>query len=480
MKKFEILTILAILIVALAVRLYEIKRPLADWHSWRQADTAAVARNFIKEGYNPFIPRYDDMSSQANGLDNPNRYRFVEFPIYNSIVAAVWSIFGISVTSARLVTVAITLGSTVLLYLLVRYFSGVKTAMLSAFFFATIPFNVFYSSTILPGPLMVFGILGLYYSFARWLENSRNWSWAVAAVLFANLAILTWPIALFFTLPLLYLAFEKYGTSLFKKSHLIIFAITSIIPFLAWRLWMQEFPEGIPNWRFLLNDGGIRFKGAFFRWLIQERVAGLILASTGFALFVIGAIRRNEYKEKLFYLSWLISVAIYFIVFASGNVRHDYYQIPFVPIAAIYIAKGVRFLTNLPTAHFQKYIGPILAVVFVVLMYAFGFYAVRGFYWINKPQIVSAGQAVDMILPKDAIVIAPYNGDAAFLYQTNRHGYPIVDRPLEVLIDSGVRYLVSIDVGDPGIQNLVRNCQPIQTSSDYVIVEMFKECIGRQ
>ena len=479
MKRFEIFLLALVLVVAVAVRLYEIKRPLADWHSWRQADTAAVARNFIKEGYNPFIPRYDDMSSQANGLDNPNRYRFVEFPIYNSLVAAVWSIFGISVTSARLVTVAITLGSTVLLYLLVKHFSGIKTAILSAFFFATIPYNVFYSSTVLPGPLMVFALLGMYYTFAKWLENTRNWSWGISSLLFANLAILSWPIALIFTVPLLYLAYEKYGVSLYQKPHLIIFAITSVVPFLAWRLWMARFPEGIPNWQFLINEGGIRFKGAFFRWLISERIAGLILTPTGFVLFIIGLVRKSEYRENLFYLSWISSVVIYFVVFASGNIRHDYYQVPFVPIAAIYVAKGARFLTALPSVYFQKFIGPVLALVLIVLMYAFGFYEVRGLYWINKPQIVQAGEAADMILPKDATVIAPYSGDAAFLYQTNRHGYPIVDRPLEVMIESGTKYLVSIDVGDPGIQNLVRNCSPIQISPDYVIVELFRECIGR-
>lgn len=480
MKRFEILLLALVILIAAAVRLYEIKRPLADWHSWRQADTAAVARNFIKDGYNPFIPRYDDMSSQANGIDNPNRYRFVEFPIYNSLVAAVWSIFGVSVTSARLVTVAITLASTVLLYLLVKHFSGIKTAILAAFFFATIPYNVFYSSTILPGPLMVFAVLGMYYTFTRWLDDSRNLSWGVASVIFTNLAILTWPIALFFTLPLLYLAYEKYGAALYKRSELIVFAIVSLLPFLAWRLWMMRFPEGIPNWQFLINEGGIRFKGAFFRWLIQERIAGLILSSAGFALLIIGLIRKNEYREKLFYLSWLGAAVIYFVVFASGNVRHDYYQVPFVPIAAIYIAKGVKFLTSLPGAYFQKFIGPVLAIILLVLMYAFGFYDVRGLYWINKPQIVRAGEAADKILPQDAIVIAPYNGDAAFLYQTNRRGYPIVDRPLEVMIDMGAKYLVSVDVGDPGIQNMVRNCRPIQTSQEFVIVEIFRDCIGRQ
>src|SRR3990167_1624342 len=116
MKKIELLLLTAIILLAFIVRLYKINRPIADWHSWRQADTAAVARNFIKEGYNPFIPKYDDMSSQANGLDNPNRYRFVEFPIYNSIIAGVWVVTGISTITARLVTVFVSLGSTILLY----------------------------------------------------------------------------------------------------------------------------------------------------------------------------------------------------------------------------------------------------------------------------------------------------------------------------------------------------------------------------
>src|SRR3990170_7476453 len=170
---------LLILFVGLILRLYKIDRPIADWHSWRQADTAAVARNFIKEGFNPFIPKYDDMSKQANGLDNSQRYRFVEFPILNTVIAGVWSQTGINVTYARLVTVFISLGSIVLLFLLVKYLSGLSVAALSAFFFATIPYNVFYSSAILPGPLMVFGILGLYFYFVKWLE-SGSWIFLIS------------------------------------------------------------------------------------------------------------------------------------------------------------------------------------------------------------------------------------------------------------------------------------------------------------
>lgn len=478
MKRLEFFTLLLILSLAFTLRLYKINRPIADWHSWRQADTASVARNFIKEGFNPFIPKYDDMSSQTNGLDNPNRYRFVEFPIYNSLIAAVWFFTGVNVTYARLVTVVISLGSTSLLYFLVRKFSGQVVAALAAFFFATIPYNVFYSSTILPGPLMVFGLLAMYLTFIKWLENDKNWFWFLTAILCANLAILTWPIALFFTLPLVYLAFDKYGFSAFKKVQLWGFASLALLPFIAWRTWITQFPAGIPNWGFLINEGNIRFKGAFFRWLIVERLGKLILTVGGFFLFILGILKKPG-REKLFYLSLLVSVAFYFSVFASGNVRHDYYQIPLIPVAAIFMALGTKTLFTLPRESFNRFIGPLVAVSATAAIFAFGFYEVQGYWWVNKPQIVEAGKAVDRLLPKDATIIAPYNGDTAFLYQTNRYGYPITDRSLEKFIDQGTKYLVSVDPTDAGIKNLAVHCKVVDQTKDYVIVEMFKDCIGK-
>lgn len=479
MKRFEILIIATILAVALLVRLYKIDRPLADWHSWRQADTASVARNFVKDGFTLFVPKYDDMSSQANGLDNPSRYRFVEFPIYNALVALVWKFTGVQIVYARLTTVFITLLSTLILYLLVRHFSSWQTAALSSFFFATIPYNVFYSSTILPGPFMVFALLSLYISFAKWMDNDKNIWWLAISILFANLAILSWPIALFFMLPVLYLACVRYGPALIKIPRLWLFAAFSLAPFIAWRIWMTRFPEGIPNFQFLINEGNIRFKGAFFRWIIEERMGKLILSVTGFALFVVGIIKKPQNKEKLFYFSWLAATAVYFSVFASGNVRHDYYQVPFVPIAAVFMAIGTKTLIYPPKELINKYIARAVAAVLIIFMFAFGYFEVRGYYWINKPQIVEAGKAVDRLLPKDATIVAPYNGDAAFLYQTNRRGYPITDRPLEKFIDQGTKYLVSVDVADAGIQNLEKHCTVIDKTKDYVIVEMFKECIGK-
>ena len=49
----------------------------------------------------------------------------------------------------------------------------------------------------------------------------------------------------------------------------------------------------------------------------------------------------------------------------------------------------------------------------------------RTYYWSNRPEIIEAGQAADAMLPKTAKIIAPYNGDTTFLYQTKRQGWPL-------------------------------------------------------
>ena len=89
MKKLDYFILSLILIIALLFRLYKINIPLADFHSWRQVDTAAVSRNFVKNGIDLFHPVYDDLSNVQSGIDNPLGYRMVEFPIYNAIITVI-------------------------------------------------------------------------------------------------------------------------------------------------------------------------------------------------------------------------------------------------------------------------------------------------------------------------------------------------------------------------------------------------------
>ena len=76
-RKIEVLSLLLILVLALVLRLYKIDNPVADWHSWRQADTASVTRVFSQEGINLLTPRFQDISTIPSGKQNPPGYRML-------------------------------------------------------------------------------------------------------------------------------------------------------------------------------------------------------------------------------------------------------------------------------------------------------------------------------------------------------------------------------------------------------------------
>ena len=127
MRKSKWLLGLLVFILTFVPRLYRINNPVADWHSWRQADTAAVARNFVKDGFNLLYPQSDSfLALNDRGLANPNRYFINEFPFYNAVVAGVYQLFGINETYARLVSVAFASFGAVALYLITLKLFGQK------------------------------------------------------------------------------------------------------------------------------------------------------------------------------------------------------------------------------------------------------------------------------------------------------------------------------------------------------------------
>lgn len=500
--KYRVLKKVAIFLLLVAgfgIRLWKINTPLADWHSFRQADTAAVARNFVKHGYDLLHPRYDDLSNIASGKENPQGYRFVEFPLYNTAHALLFQ--GISAAkegaisfeaAGRLTTIFSSLMSAIFLYLIVRELLGELMGFLTMGFFLFLPFNIYYSRVILPGPTMVMASLASIYFLTK--TQSANWqtkskvAWLLSLVL-AMAAILIKPYAVFILLPswlVYFFHFERglrqtraTGQSVFiVLLYFGLYALISILPFVFWRLWMQQFPEGIPANQWLLNAEGIRFRPAWWRWLFAERLGKLILGYWGTILFGVGLTIRGVKKwskEALFY-SWLLGALIYLAIFASGNVRHDYYQILIIPALSVFLAKGALFLLKAPKKHFYKIINYFLLITCCLFMFGFSWYQIREYYKINHPEIIEAGKAANKILPKEAKVIAPYYGDTAFLYQTSHQGWPVVTLSFPEMIELGATHYVSVNFAQD-TNYLMSQCSILEKTDKWVIIDLQK-CSG--
>lgn len=461
-----------VLLIAFLARLYKLDSPIADWHSWRQADTAAVTRNFIKLGFNPLIPKYDDMSGVAeNPIANPATFRFVEFPIYNIATYPFYLFFGVDDKYSRLVSVFFSLGSIVFVYMICKRYFGTLVSLLTALIYALSPFNVFFSRTTLPEPTFLFFALGMMCFVDRWIWEGKK-IWGIWGFLFTAIAFLIKPWAIFFVPPLVYSIIKKEGNLKKSLKYVGLFAL-ALLPFIFWRLWILQQPQGIPASGWLMNSDHIRFRPAFWWWLISERISREILGATGFVLFIIGLLKRPM-MGNFFMHVWLISMFAYFTVFATGNVRHNYYQYIFVPVAAIFLTLGFVYLIKGGKDFLPRFWTIILAMLFLPLAFYFSWHQVRGFYQINNPVIIEAGKKADQILPKDAIVVAPYNGDTAFLYQTNRPGWPVTALPLTDLVaDYGVTHFVSTSRDDK-TNWVLRHFQVLEDNPKFVIADLTK------
>ncbi len=471
----KILLIL-ILLLGIVVRLYRVDNPVAAWHSWRQADTASVPRNFYQEGYNPFYPKGDDMSAISDsGEMNPERYRFVEFPIYGSLVYFAYLINGgVDERYARIINILFATGSTLFIYFIAKKYFDTFIATLSMFLFAVLPFNVFFSRTILPEPSLVFFCLGMFYFVDRWIWEDKL-SLYFVSLFFTICAFLTKPMAVFYLLPLIYVYYQKEGRLFPIPNRYFKLFVPALLPLLFWRVWMGKYPEGIPSSNWLYNSDGIRFRPAFWRWIIGDRLGREILSVCGTVLLMIGVLVRPTAKSGLVLHLLFLSFLLYLAIFATGNVTHDYYQVLIVPALVIFVARGFVVLIRGSREFIPRIWTIPTAVLFLVLTIYLSWFEVKGLYQINNPVIVEAGRYADKILPKNARVVAPYNGDTAFLYQINRHGWPIIATSIDDLVfKKGATAYVSVNK-DTQTKEIMVQFTPIFENDKFVIVDLTRQ-----
>ncbi len=470
LRYLEIVVVIALLLLGAYARTYKINAPLADWHSWREADTAAVARNFVKDKFDLLYPQSDSLLAlNEHNLSNPNRYFINEFPLYNGIVAVLYKQFGINTALGRLVSIIFATMGAAALYGLVRLTVGRGVAILSLLYYQFIPYNIYYSRVFMPDPTFVaFSILSLFLC-ALWVKTDKL-RYGILLMFSFAIAMLVKPYAIFMIFPLGYWILSNWGWSAFKKRSIYLIVIGAFIPLALWRYHYSLHPEGTFASTWLLNGDGIRFKGAFFRWLIYDRLNRLIFATGGFALFIYGLFTSHLKKNTSLFFVWTLAIFLYMTIFAKGNVNHDYYQLPIVAPGSVLIAIAAVNLVKLGKNFLGKSINTLLVIALFALSFAFGWFEVRGYFNINNPAIVTAGNAVDELTPKDAIVIAPYQGDPAFLYQTNRHGWPI-GGDIDTKIKLGSTYYVTTSK-DAEEKDLANKYTVVKETDDYVIIKL--------
>ncbi len=440
-NKYMILFLLA---AAFLVRVNGIQSPIIGKQSWRQADGAAMARNYYENGYNFLYPQIDWAGNSAGYIET-------EFPIYQFTVAMIYKVFGVSTSYGRLLSILCYLISIYFLYLLIKKYLDRNTALWSCLFFAILPLNILYSRTLQPESALVMSlILGVYF-FSQWLTTEKTGSLILSSVFIALACLMKIP-SLYIGLPILYLAWLKFGNNFFRQWLLWMYALLVLIPVGLWyyhahQVFLQHglsfgiWDYGSGKW----GNWDLVFSLEFWNMILFER-AGKYFMWIAYPLFLIGLFtKRKTPYEKLFDV-WLIAFFVYLIIVARGNFAHDYYQFPFMIPAVVYIGKVYSRWFNADAGDNKSLILALcLVAVFILSIGKFNAYIKM-----ENPDNSHEYKLAENVMretEKNALVVVVDNFDPAILYLSHRKGWHTVPAQmdnvfLETMKKNGAGYII--------------------------------------
>ncbi len=343
MKKVT-LVFVCLFILGAGLRGANVLRPV-DTTSWRESDEATIARNYVREGMNPFYPRIDWRG------DGPG-YAEMEFPLYPWLIAVCYKIFGIREATGRIITFIFSLLALFFFIKLARYLLSERGAVIATLFFVLSPLVIGISNSLQPEGLMFLAYILAVYFFIRWLDGDswKNYGLALFATALAILAKASAAhIGLFFAM----LVLSRMGLSALRQPRIWLFGAGALVPSFIWythahRLWLTYGNSlGVSNethwagWDLFTNPSfilGIEHSEVFYVWM----PTGLILV----ALAVLLGKSEKAIKPGLY---WLVAIGIYYLIAArtTSDSWAVYYHVVSAPPVALLIGAGVDVITHL-------------------------------------------------------------------------------------------------------------------------------------
>jgi len=452
----------ALVVVAVAHKFYGLDRPLTGHHTWRESDTAALARNYYEGGMKLFYPEVDW------GGPGPN-YCETEFPLYSFVAAAVYFLTGPTEVVGRVLSLAAYLLQLILVYAIGRRLLGEGAALAATFLFALSPVGGFIARAYMPESWRLAASLGAVYFFLRWLEDRRTSDFFDAAAALALAALLK-PTAFHLLLVFGLLALRYAREELRSPAPWLVLAGT-FVPAAMWYWHSHRFVVqtgrtfGVWEVGVKLATPELLLSADFYRKMLTTNLAthlltlpGLILAVAGLVLLIA---RRSRYRFAL--LAWLGVAAFYLLVLGQAACDHDYYSLPFLAPAALAggyaVAEGLKL--------FRRNVAGKAAAVATALVLAAAVPSFTGKFRalvrVNEAPL-RAGEFLRTVDREEGPIVTYGNGGPQWLYYCGRKGWtlspkgPLAEDPavldefLRRYYAEGARYLV-VDINYYGLMS---------------------------
>ena len=440
--------LILIVLAAVVVRLIGIGQPFIDLWSWRQSDVAAIARNFLETGFHFSYPQID-WAGTAPGFVG------TEFPILPFVAALCYKVTGVQEWVGRIQGVILFAAALPFFFLLVRRIFGEVVGIWATFFYAFAPLSVVASRAFMPDiPSLSLALVGTYF-FVVWLEEKDRRALIVSALLFSLSFLIKMPTAVI-GLPLFYLAitawrdgrrFHSQGGALskppfgngksedgglesaapwgdtlkrlFTSLQLWLFALIALVPSALWYWHAHGIAKTHYPYHFF-GGGGFQIMNAGWYWKIADLTVRSSLTPMLSVLAIVGAFvtPRGKYT-RIFH--WWLAAMIAFIFFVGWGNRHQWYQLPLVPIAAVFAGCACQWVAS----RFQSR-RALLAVASVLLAAFFVFSSHQSALPLIRPTAAglrNLGLELREATTPTALIVAADEGDPTVFYYAHRKGW---------------------------------------------------------
>ncbi len=413
----------ALLLLAAAVRLYGITNPLNDWNAWRQAETAALARNYA-ENHLPFLyPEIDWLGSGAHAE--------MEFPLFPYFISWLYRLFGFSEVWGRLLTILASVGAVWAIAEIGRKIWNPRIGLLAAAVFAASPLAVYFGRTYMADMTMVCCSTGSIAFLLHWQSDKRD-RWIFMAAIALALGVLFKPPCLFVALPLAWIVVTRAGWRALAKPQFLISVLIVLFPAFLWYRHAHDFyletgasfMRHFENFTFQKNLLGVWLDPIFSK-TIAARWNDQVLAFIGTIPFAIGIVRLLfPYRNRAFLWLWLAGTAVFYLVIPGHHIGHDYYTLLAIPPLALVTAIGCETIAvwlekRKPKLGNTVYIFPALMLVIgFSLLISRGWYRNNYFFYQDAIAAKSYLPKNSLILVMDELIHTP-----EFFYYTECKGW---------------------------------------------------------
>ncbi|MFL6583988.1 MAG: ArnT family glycosyltransferase, partial [Chthoniobacterales bacterium] len=404
--------VLFIALGAVAVRLIAINQPFIDEWSWRQSDVAAIARNYFANGFRFAYPQID-WGGDATG------YVGTEFPILPFAAATIYKLAGVREWVGRGESVLFFAIGLPFFFLLVRDVFDKRVSVWAAFFYSFAPLSIAASRAFMPDiPSLSLAIIGLYF-FLHWLEAQRRSFFFISALVISAALLIKIPTALIGA-PLFCFAWQRFGRATFTQPWLWLFAVIALVPSVLWYWHAHQIATRFYPHHFF-GAGGFTIENPswYARIARQTAVSSLTIPLTVLALGGMFVLPQSKYR---FAFHWWLAAMLIFIVAAGWGNRHQWYQLPLVPIAAVFAGCACEWIARRPGVRRMLADASIVAIFLGA-----AFFGTRPFLRPAATSLRDVGLLLKRTAPPGALLIAADDGDPTIFYYAERKGWHFLE-----------------------------------------------------